>query len=68
MLASFMDIETFGKGLISYRNCFLNRYITERKSSLHNWSGQICPYSLRATFQRELMDLEEGVYFFSKLY
>ena len=47
---------------------YFNRYITERKSSLHNWSGQICPYSLRATFQRELMDLEEGVYFFSKLY
>ena len=48
-----------------WRKSMVNRHRTERKGSLHNRSGQICPFSLRATFQR---DLEEGDYFFSKLY
>ena len=45
----------------------VNRYITERKSSLHHESGHICPFSLCVTFQREFLDLEEDKYFFLKI-
>ena len=34
------------------------------KSLLHNQSGRYRPLSLRSTFQRQVIDLEEDEYFF----
>ena len=45
----------------------VNRHRTERKTSLQNRSGQICPFSLLVTFQRELLNLHVDEYIFLKM-